>query len=83
MVAMPRGPGMLKERPVVVRYTEALRALEDTLDVPLLDLVAAYDADMAAGGDRHAWFHLDELHPSPAANGWLAERMLEYLDDVD
>jgi len=78
MVAMPRGPEVLGQSPVVRRYTEALRALQGTLDVPLLDLAAAHAAHVAAGGDG-AWFHDDALHLSRAGNRRLAEAMLAFV----
>lgn len=81
MVAMPRGPGMVDARPVVEHYTLALRELQTTLGVPLLDLHADYHADVAAGGDLRAWFGGDELHLSAEGNRRLAERMLEHLGD--
>jgi lysophospholipase L1-like esterase len=81
MVAMPRGPGMVKERPMVEHYTLALRELQTTLDVALLDLHADYHADVEAGGDLRAWFVPgDELHLSEVGNRRLAERMLGYVD---
>lgn len=84
MIAMPRGPGVANRYPVIKHYVLALRALEHAIDVPLIDLQARSEAEVASDGDWSAWYLPDDqLHLSAEGNRRLAEAMLAFVEELE